>query len=74
MFHLEGEVAMPGRLLLPLLVIALSLAVAPAAQAAQYVVPTPAGTKVVHTRLAPVLVHRILPPFYGRHVYQGRVR
>jgi hypothetical protein len=50
------------------------LAIAPSAPAAQYQVRTTAGTKVVHTRVAPVLVHRLLPPFYGRHVYQGRAR
>jgi hypothetical protein len=31
------------------------------------------GNQVVHTRLAPVVVHRVFPPFYGRHVYQGRL-
>ena len=28
--------------------------------------------RVVHTRVAPVVVHRVLPPFRGIHVYQGR--
>jgi hypothetical protein len=41
---------------------------------AQYQIRTSAGGKVVHTRLTPVIVHRVLPPFYGRHVYQGRAR
>jgi hypothetical protein len=27
---------------------------------------------VVHTRLAPVVAHRVLPPFRGVHVYAGR--
>ena len=48
--------------------------VSPLAQGAQYQVRTGAGPKVVHTRIAPVLVHRLLPPFHGRHVYQGRWR
>jgi len=52
----------------------LCLAIAPSVSAAQYEVRTAEGTKVVHTRVAPVLVHRLLPPFYGRHVYQGRAR
>ena len=26
---------------------------------------------VVHTRMAPVLLHRAVPPFKGVHVYQG---
>ena len=52
----------------------LALAVSPVVQGAQYEVRTASGTKVVHTRVAPVVVHRVLPPFYGRHVYQGRLR
>ncbi len=30
------------------------------------------GSHVVHTRLAPVVVHRVLPPYRGVHVYEGR--
>ena len=52
----------------------LCLAIAPIVSAQQFEVRTAAGTKVVHTRVAPVVVHRLLPPFYGRHVYQGRWR
>jgi hypothetical protein len=44
------------------------------ASAEQRVVKTPAGEKVVHTRLAPVVAHRLVPPYWGKHVYQGRVR
>jgi len=40
----------------------------PVASAEQYV----RGSQVVHTRVAPVVVHRVLPPFPGVHVYQGR--
>ncbi len=30
---------------------------------------------VVHTRRAPVVAHRMFPPFYGKHVYNsGRSR
>ncbi len=32
------------------------------------------GDQVIHTRLAPVVVHRVLPPYKGIHVYQGRAR
>lgn len=32
------------------------------------------GSQVVHTRIAPVVAHRIVPPFRGVHVYQGRGR
>jgi len=38
------------------------------ATAEQYV----EGNHGVHTRAAPVIVHRVLPPFRGVHVYQGR--
>ena len=27
---------------------------------------------VVHTRLAPVVAHKLVPPYRGVHVYQGR--
>jgi hypothetical protein len=65
---------MSARILQLLSVVLICLAIAPSAPAAQYQVRTAAGTKVVHTRVAPVLVHRLLPPFHGRHVYQGRAR
>jgi len=38
----------------------------PDAFARQYVT---ARGQVVHTRRAPVVVHRVLPPFRGQHVY-----
>ncbi len=38
------------------------------AKAEQYA----SGDHVVHTRLAPVIAHKIVPPFKGVHVYQGR--
>ena len=28
--------------------------------------------QVVHTRLAPVVAHKVVPPFRGAHTYQGR--
>ena len=33
-----------------------------------------ANSQVVHTRRAPVVAHRLVPPFRGVHVYQGRGR
>ena len=30
------------------------------------------GNQVVHTRVAPVVAHRVLPPYRGIHVYEGR--
>ena len=41
-----------------------------AAQARQY---GTRGGQVVHTRRAPVVMHRALPPFKGQHVYEGRI-
>ena len=32
------------------------------------------GGHVVHTRRAPVVLHRAVPPFKGVHVYDGRRR
>ena len=40
----------------------------PMAMAEQYA----RGNQVVHTRVAPVVVHRVLPPYRGVHVYEGR--
>ncbi len=40
------------------------------AQAVQY----QKGGHVVHTRVAPVVVHRVFPPFTGIHVYEGGPR
>lgn len=54
--------------------IVLGLALAGVAHAEKYSAVTPEGKEVVaHTRLAPVIVHRVLPPYgLGRHVYAGR--
>ena len=46
------------------------LAAANSAQAVQY----QRGSHVVHTRMAPVVVHRVFPPYTGIHVYQGGPR
>ncbi len=51
------------------LLIALALVLSPvAARAEQY----SDGGHVVHTRRAPVVAHKVVPPFRGVHVYQGR--
>lgn len=42
------------------------------ASARQYRVNTSGRGQVAHTRVAPVMVHRALPPFKGEHVYAGR--
>jgi hypothetical protein len=33
-----------------------------------------AGAQIVHNRRAPVIAHRVVPPFRGVHVYEGRPR
>lgn len=51
------------------ILIALALVASPvAARAEQYA----GGGQVVHTRRAPVVAHKVVPPFRGVHVYQGR--
>lgn len=57
-------------LLLALLVIAAPM-LASDAQARQY---ASRSGHVVHTRRAPVVMHRLVPPFKGVHVYQGGAR
>ena len=42
------------------------------ASARQYPVNKNGRAQVAHTRLAPVVVHRALPPFKGEHIYAGR--
>jgi len=32
------------------------------------------GSNVVHSRRAAVIAHRVVPPFRGVHVYEGRGR
>ena len=51
-----------------LVMIAVAFLAFPAARAEQY----PSGDHVVHTRRAPVVAHKVVPPFKGVHVYQGR--
>ena len=53
-----------------------SLGFANVASAERYATTTSTGKAVVaHTRLAPVIVHRVLPPYgLGRHVYAGGVK
>lgn len=55
-----------------ILFLLLLLALPIAAEARQYGAHTAGKDYVVHTRVAPVLMHRALPPFKGQHVYSGR--
>jgi len=64
--HFSVEVSMRFAALIALFV----LFVPTAGRAEQYA----SGSQVVHTRLAPVVAHRLVPPFRGVHVYQGRGR
>jgi hypothetical protein len=42
------------------------------ARAERYAAFFNGGEHVVHTRRAPVMLHRAVPPYKGVHVYQGR--
>ncbi|MGI8978302.1 MAG: hypothetical protein ACR2FY_03660 [Pirellulaceae bacterium] len=57
------------RTILPLLLL---VALPLACQARQYSVRKGDKKYVAHTRMAPVVLHRALPPFKGQHVYAGR--
>lgn len=60
---------------LAITVIAVGMVLAGSARADRYPMVTPQGKEVVaHTRAAPVIVHRVLPPYgIGKHVYvRGR--
>jgi hypothetical protein len=41
-------------------------------RAERYVVEQEGKRHVVHSRRAPVLLHRAVPPFQRVHIYQGR--
>ena len=47
-----------------------SLATPMGLHARQFVVNQGGRSQVVHTRRAPVILHRALPPFRGQHIYQ----
>ena len=57
-----------------LLAIAVVLSSAACAFATREATTTSTGKEVVvHNRMAPVMVHRALPPYgVGKHVYRGR--
>ena len=44
------------------------------AQARQYAVVHRGQQHIVHTRRAPVIFHRILPPFTGIHIHESELR
>jgi hypothetical protein len=44
------------------------------AQARQYVVMERGQQHVVHTRRAPVILHRLLPPYTGIHLHESELR
>ncbi|MGC4006230.1 MAG: hypothetical protein QM811_25185 [Pirellulales bacterium] len=58
------------RQIFALLVAAASFAVAPSVSSAAQT--TDGSGHVVHSRRAPVVMHRIVPPYRGVHVYGGR--
>lgn len=51
-------------------IVSIAILIPTVTQAAQSEVPTEAGVKVGHTRLAPVVLHRAFPPYRGQHVYR----
>ena len=46
------------------------LAASRTAQGERYTARRNGKQVVVHTRALPVVAHRVVPPFYGRHVYE----
>ncbi len=57
------------------LVAALVLCSPGIAEAKRYVAIKHGKEVIVHTNAAPVVVHRVLPPYgLGKHVYAGRPR
>ncbi len=46
------------------------LAASRTAQGERYTAYRNGKQVVVHTRALPVVAHRVVPPFYGRHVYE----
>jgi hypothetical protein len=62
----------PSRLIACFLALAALGALLPAqSEARQFVLPT---GQVAHTRRGPVVLHRMVPPQLGKHVYVGRRR
>ncbi len=51
-----------------------SLACVPQASAEIYTRQVNGKELVVHTNTAPVIVHRILPPFHGKHVTERQLK
>lgn len=51
--------------------VVLTLAMADVSRAERYNAVRNGKEVVVHTRVAPVIVHRVLPPYLGKHVYEG---
>jgi hypothetical protein len=55
-----------------LILFVFALAIPAAARAERHAAYINGGEHVVHTRRAPVVLHRAVPPYKGVHVYQGR--
>jgi hypothetical protein len=52
----------------------LLLTLAGVAHSRQYVVQQQGQLRVVHTRRAPVIFHRVLPPYTGIHIHESELR
>jgi len=58
------------RIVTTFVLLAISLIAPLSVSARQYAVQQGGRNYVAHTRRAPVVVHRVLPPYWGEHVYQ----
>ncbi len=52
----------------------LLLGMAETANARQYIIHQRGQQRVVHTRRAPVIFHRVLPPYTGIHIHASELR
>lgn len=52
----------------------LLLGLSETASARQYVAWQGGRQRVVHTRILPVIFHRVLPPYTGIHVHESELR
>jgi hypothetical protein len=59
------------RWIFALAIVALAMPSSAYARGARYMAD---NGQVVHSRRAPVIMHRVVPPFRGVHVYQGGPR
>lgn len=59
---------------IPLIAVSLVLGLSTVAHARQYVVQQAGRVRIVHTRIVPVLIHRVFPPYTGVHIHESELR